>query len=147
MKNEYKKAFRLVVPDDNSIERIFIMTKRKVSFKPLLVVAVIIAILISCIVSVNAATDGKVVEAIKESKIYSNITVFVNGEKKSSNEIDDSIFKDFVDDVKINGKSIVDDTEHSYTIDIDEDGNYYSIALYQDEVVAKIETHPELETE
>ncbi len=147
MKNEYKKAFRLVVPDDNSIERIFIMTKRKVSFKPLLVVAVIIAILISCIVSVNAATDGKVVEAIKESKIYSNITVFVNGEKKSSDEIDDSIFKDFVDDFKINGKSIGDDTEHAYTIDIDEDGNYYSIALYQDEVVAKIETHPELETE
>lgn len=79
MNKKYKSAFSHVAPDNKSIERIFDMTeKKKLKFKPLLVAAVVIALLVSCMVSANAITDGAV---------FDRIIVFINGTEKSQEDI------------------------------------------------------------
>ncbi len=79
MNNKYKTAFKHVTPDKKCIERIFDMTeKKKMKFRPLLITAVIIALLVSCILSANAITDGAVFE---------KIIVFINGNEKNQEDV------------------------------------------------------------
>ncbi len=92
MNKKYKEAFTHVAPCDESIERMLIMTKKKrISFKPLLVAAVILALMVGAVFSTNAATDGEVFESIK---------VFFNGKQVSDDELSYSVETEFDEDGK-----------------------------------------------
>ncbi len=88
MNKKYKNAFSLVAPSDESIERIFDMTerKRKISFKPLLVAAIVIIASVGGLFTANAATDGEVFEAIEQSEVVKKLVVYINGQKAELNE-------------------------------------------------------------
>ncbi len=86
MNKKYKEAFSNVSPSEKSVERIFEMTqKKKISLKPLLIAAIVIATSAVCLVSANAATDGAVVE--QAEKIVNSIKVFINGEEAHEDEV------------------------------------------------------------
>ncbi len=86
MNKKYKDAFNAVCPSESSVERIFDMTKnKKVTFKPLLVAAIISTLMVVSLVSANAATDGALVE--EAEKVVENIKVFINGKEVSSEDI------------------------------------------------------------
>lgn len=82
-KTEYKEAFSKIHPSDKVEERIINMTtnrKNFVSFKRVLVTALVVISLICCAgVFANAATDGAVGEAI--SQVAQKVIVFINGEE------------------------------------------------------------------
>lgn len=82
-KTEYKEAFSKIHPSDKVEERIINMTtnrKNFVSFKRVLVTALVVISLICCAgVFANAATDGAVGEAI--SQAAQKVIVFINGEE------------------------------------------------------------------
>ena len=82
-KTEYKEAFSKIHPSDKVEERIINMTtnrKKFVSFKRVLVTALVVISLICCAgVFANAATDGAVGEAIYQAA--QKVIVFINGEE------------------------------------------------------------------
>ena len=82
-KTEYKEAFSKIQPSDEVEERIINMTtnrKKAISFKRVLITALVVISLICCAgVFANAATDGAVGEAI--SQAAQKVIVFINGEK------------------------------------------------------------------
>ena len=76
-RENYIAAFSKVYPSDECIERIMNMTnekKKKIFYKPLIAVAVIISLLLIGGIMANAATDGKVAESAKT--VFDRITSF-----------------------------------------------------------------------
>ncbi len=90
MNKKYKEAFSHVSPGDESIERIFNMTKKKrINLKPLLIAAVIMALMVCSAFATNAATDGEVFESLK---------VFFNGKEISPEDLNCSVETEFDED-------------------------------------------------
>lgn len=117
MHEKYKSAFRNVAPSEISVERILTMTKKKkFRFKPLVIAAVILALTVASIISVNAATDGAIVEKVEQ--VVHNVKVLINGEEKSPDDIKYEYRSEITDNKKI---------EH-YGFEID-DGSYVEFAL------------------
>lgn len=101
-KEYYKRTFSKVRPSEKALERIFDMTEKKpkrIRFKGLIAVAVVIAILLCGTLTANAATDGKLYTGVKalasadevkfvekvndHDSFLSRIRITINGEEVS----------------------------------------------------------------
>ena len=99
-KKDYKEVFSKIQPSDKVEERILNMInqKRTISFKRILITAlVVVSLLCSVGVFANAATDGAVGEAISQvaEAAVKKVVVLING-KKTEQEIvlEESVGKD-----------------------------------------------------
>ena len=83
-KIKYKEVFSKVHPSDETIERIFDMTNKKIykSIKTLAIVMALIAVLCTFGIVAYASTDGEIKETISNAveTVKKEITVLVNGE-------------------------------------------------------------------
>lgn len=112
-KEYYKRTFSKVRPSEEAMERIFDMTESKpkrIRFKGLIAVAVIIAILLCGTLTANAATDGKLYTGVKalasadevklaekendDDTLFARIKITINGEEVS---LKDYIVKEYKD--------------------------------------------------
>ncbi len=122
MNKKYKSAFNAVCPSESSVERIFDMTKnRKVGLRLLIAVAVVSVLMVVSLVSVNAATDGMIVE--EAEKLVENIRVFINGEEASAEDIGYTHSSEVVDGENVD--------RHSFDFD---DAGYASFKVAEDEL-------------
>lgn len=86
MNQKYKSAFSNVAPSEASVERIINMTKKKrANFKPLIIAAIIAALTLASAISVNAATNGAIVDKVEN--VVRSVKVFINGEEKDAYDI------------------------------------------------------------
>ena len=102
-------------------EVIYMKHKR---LKPIAIIGAILAVSTASIFTVNAATDGAVVDTVKEW--FTNVTVYINGEEvelpakiREVNE-DDYGYKEI--EVEIDDGQL-DDEHHEMIFEIDEDFN------------------------
>lgn len=83
-KTKYKEVFSKVHPSDETIERIFDMTNKKIykSIKKLAIVMALITVLCTFGIVAYASTDGEIKETISNAveTVKKEITVLVNGE-------------------------------------------------------------------
>ena len=122
-KEYYKRTFSRVRPSEETLERIFDITEitpKRIRFKGLIVVAVIIALLLCGTLSANAATGGKLFVGVKalanadevkfvakgneEVTLFGRITIICNGEEIS--------LKDYCDIVTMIGSGENDESIH-----------------------------------
>lgn len=93
-RDRYKSAFYSVSPSEQVTERIMSMTNKVKNTKRILVtVLAVIGLLVGCLISVNAATDGVVTDTLTQTaeKISSEIKIFVNGKQISSDNVKESV--------------------------------------------------------
>ncbi len=121
MNEKYKSAFSLVAPSDDSVERIFTMTeKKKINLKPLLLVAVISALLAASVITANATTDGAVLDAVQN---------FVGGEENASKEASCEFHIERIDGE--DSKVVIDEDGEKYGVQFEErDNDCYVLAIF-----------------
>ncbi len=104
MNKKYKSAFSVVCPSESSVERIFDMTKkRKITYKPFLIAAIITTLMAVSLVTANAATDGALVEKAEEvvENAVQSVKVLINGEEVNLDDVDYEHSSEVVDGVTI----------------------------------------------
>lgn len=137
MDEKYKAAFGGVVPSEGSVERILAMTKskRKVSFRPFLIAAVIIALSLVSLVTVNAATDGSVVEKLEEA--VQSVRVFIDGKEKSPDDVEYDYSKKVVDGKEVDHYGFKLDDGDYVEFDVESDGRWAAVLHAGDAVVGE----------
>lgn len=117
MNNNYKRTFSQIRPSDETIERIFEMTKKKnkrIKCKGLLVAVACLAALLCGTLTANAATDGA---------LFEGINLIVNGENVN-----------LVDYIKSHDKYVTEDgtVVETYEFELDDEDGQISFETTDD---------------
>ncbi len=124
MNEKYKSAFSVVCPSESSVERIFDMTKKKkVTFKPLLIAAIVTTLMAVSVVCANAATDGAIVEKAEQvvENAVQSFKVLINGKEALAENVEYTHSTEMKDgaEFECHNFDIVGENGGNYNVDVE----------------------------